>query len=161
MVGDLQKHKVHLTPPSCSLLFVLLKATVHTCSMFQLGYSPSISFLCCLSQIVNNSSKDRFSRRETAHPEYRLQKLKQEERRWQWSKKLYLLVIFRTCSSSMGSISTCFAFWGIKNQARALLLGVDNCTLHATYTGALFAYKFTALPESNSSSWESLSLPAI
>lgn len=60
--------------------------------------------------------------------------------------RLYPWVIFSTCLSST---STCFPVWVIKDQAKALLLGADNFTLYSTYTGAMFAYKFTALPESN------------
>lgn len=40
MVGGLQKHKMHLTPPSYSSLLVLLKATVHTQSMILFGLQP-------------------------------------------------------------------------------------------------------------------------
>lgn len=72
--------------------------------------------------------------------------------------RLHLRVGFSTCSSRT---SPCFAVWVIKDQARALLLAADNCTLHSTYTGALFAHKFTALPEPNSSFGEVLSLPTV
>lgn len=46
MVGGLQKHKVPLTPPSYGLLFVFLKATLHTHRLIIVGPQPFHSVAC-------------------------------------------------------------------------------------------------------------------
>lgn len=134
MVGGLQKHKVPLTPPSYGLLFVFLKATLHTHRLIIVGPQPFHIFALLLVLYCQQLKWRCFLQRGDNTSSILFTEMKTTRGSEVAVARLYLRVGFSTWSSST---CPCFAVWVIKDQARALLLAADNCTLHSTYTGAL------------------------